>query len=192
MWQHCFYIWSLDNAARKGFPAAATARDEAADLLLRTYEGAEEFKAPNGKVYRWSNPAMAIPYGTAVNLLRLDFTDPQHPRETYVGNIANNTGEMYYYTMINAQYEFSGNEVDKLVAKLPKKVMEPQDWVLDPQFEKSFAEKSSNYTSESGAPASAVLARHDSPRAQKMYDFVRDWMEKKNSAKRLRGIELVK
>ena len=84
---------------------------------------------------------------------------------------------------------------EALIASLPKKVMAPEDWKLDPEFDKKFAEKFSWYTADSNGngPTSAALARYDNPRARKMYEFVRDLLEKRSSGdKRLRGIELVK
>ncbi len=123
---------------RKGFyPAAATVREAEADLLYRIFEGREEFKAPDGKIYRWADPAAMIPYHTAVDLRRLDCTDPKHIKDIFIKNITDNTGAMYYYTMVNRQHSFKGDEA--FAATLPKKIMEPENWTLDPEFAKKCA-----------------------------------------------------
>ena len=196
MWMQCFYIWALDNAARKGFPSAAGARDDAADLLLRLYEGKEEFKAPDGETYRWANPGIAVPYSIAIDVRRLDCSDPKRLKDTYVRNITDNTGAMYYYTMVNVQNEFYGpKETAALVERLPKKVMEPEDWRVDPEFAQKYGKAFSGYTVDinGNGPTSAALARYDNPRAQKMYQIVRDLLEKHvPEGKRLRATEFVK
>jgi hypothetical protein len=188
MWQECFNVWMLDNAARKGFPSAAAVRDAEAEIFYRLYENEDEFKAPNGKIYRWENRGDIIAYSTAISIRRLDFSDPKHVKDTFIKGITDNTGAMYYYTMVGWQY-FGGD----LAAKATKKVMEPEDWVLDPAFEKQFGERHTGYpTTENGlAPTIAALARYDNPRAQKLYEYIRDLMEKREP-RRVRGTELVK
>ncbi|MCG3179108.1 MAG: hypothetical protein BIFFINMI_01439 [Phycisphaerae bacterium] len=190
MWQQAYYLCMLDNAARKGFASAANVRDKGADLLLRLYEGKEEFKAPDGKVYR-SLPNLAIPYSTAVNLMRVDWTDPAKPKVNVLRNITANSGEVFYYSMLNAQHAYTDNA--KLAAALPKKVMEPEDWRLDPAYYEKHKDDASYYTYEPNGWTSAALARYDNPRAQAMYGFVRKYMDGfLRPDRRIRGIELVK
>ncbi len=202
LWMHVFYVSALDNAARKGFyPAAAEARDEAADLVLRMYECNEEFKAPDGKTYR-SRPEFAIPYTMATDIRRFDCTDPKKIKTTATKTITDNTGAVYYYTMLNEQWgEYqhhkSPEEIQALWAKLPKKVMGPEEWQLDPEYLKRQEEKltqlrNPGYHEEANGATSAALARYDNPRAQKMYEIVRGFIEKARGPNRVRGVEYVK
>ncbi len=188
-WQECFNIWVLDNCSRKGFPSAAVAREAVADLFYRMFEGKEEFKAPNGKVYRWENPGCIVPYHMAIDLVRLDFTDAKHVKETFITGIADNTGAMWYYTLVNLQNQYKGDE--KLAAKLPKKVMEPEDWPLDPEFEKKTLRNVSQYMlSGENGPTFAALARYDNPRAVAIHDYLCAQRDKlMNPNKRMRAIE---
>ena len=170
-WQECFNIWVLDNCSRKGFPSAAVAREAVADLFYRMFEGKEEFKAPNGKIYRWENPGCIVPYHMAIDLVRLDFTDPKHVKETFVKGIADNTGAMWYYTLVNLQNQYKGDE--KLAATLPKKVMEPEDWPLGPEFEKKNLRNVSMYMlSHENGPTFAASPHYDNPRAVAIHDYL--------------------
>jgi hypothetical protein len=212
LWQQAFFVWSLDNAARKGFyPEAAQARELAADILYRLYECIEEYKAPDGKTYR-SKPEMAIFYNTAVKVLRWDFADmKKNPglMRSPVRCITNNTGEMFYYTMLAEQW---GNCITQALTKdastMPdptntgKRILEPEDWKLDPEFIKKYTEKRGmdkkgfmpGYHEEANAPTSAALARYDNPRAQKMYEIVRGIMADFHAVHepQPKGIEYVK
>ena len=189
-WQCGWLIWALDNAARKGFPAAAAVRDGAADILLRLYEGDEEFAAPNGKVYRW-DPSYAMAYQVAVDLLQVEFLDDGTEKDTFLRDITGNTGEMYYYTMVNDCHKYwFGDPADYAAwkASLPRKVMRPEDWLLDEDLAR---QNRSTLPHEYGnAECSAALARYDNPRAWRMYDYVRGTMEGKPD--RVRGIEYVR
>jgi len=197
-WQHCFFVWSLDNAARKGFyPVAAEARDGAADLLIRMYLCDEEFKAPDGKTYR-NDPLQAIPYQMAIDVRAMDFTDPKNVKETFLRTLADNTGAIYYYTAVNEQNAYP-QVTDELLAKLPKKIMQPEDWRFDPEITRKRDEVevrkslgNPGYHDEANGPTSAALARYDNPKAQKMYEFVRGLIEKAYGPNRIRGVEYVK
>ena len=196
-WQYPWYVWALDNAARKGWPDAAVARDQAADILFRMYEGQEAFKAPNGKTYRFK-PDHAMAYSVAVCLFTVEYLDGGGEKETYAGSITDNTGAMYYYTMVNCQYmHYFAKKEDKAAwvkANVPKKVMRPEDWLLDPAFEKKFMIRPGGWHDYGNEPCAAAMARYDNPRAQKMYDFVRPWIDRRRGSgpRRIRGIEFVK
>jgi len=194
MWQYAWLVWSLDNTARKGWPAAIPIRDGAGDLILRLYEGKEEFKAPNGKVYRY-DPRHAMPYSLAISLVQVEFLDNGRELDTDRGSITNNTGAMYYYTMVNVNHQhFFGNRkkaYEAWRAKLPGKVMRPEDWHLDPAFEATFREKPGGWHDYGNEACAAALARYDNPRARHMHRFVRDRIDKRrgDGPKRVRGIE---
>jgi hypothetical protein len=189
-WQYTWLVWSLDNTARKGWSTAAAIRDGAGDLLLRLYEGKEEFKAPNGRTYRY-DPAYAMAYQIAIDLLQVEFLDNGQERDTFIRDITDNTGEMYYYTMVNDCHKYwFGDKADYEAwkRKLPKKVMRPEDWPLDEELARS---QRSQLPHEYGnAECSAALARYENPKAWHMYEFVRRTMEGKPD--RIRGIEYVR
>jgi hypothetical protein len=189
-WMYTWLLWSLDNTARKGWGEAAAIRDGAADLLLRLYEGKEEFQAPNGKVYRY-DPAYAMTYQIAINLVQVEFLDNGRERDTFLRDITGNTGEMYYYTLLNDchKYYFADKaDYEAWKAKLPKKTMRPEDWQLDEELARK--QKSQLPHEYGNAECSAALARYDNPKAVHMYDFVRKTMEGKRD--RIRGIEYVR
>ena len=203
-WMYTWLCWSLDNTARKGWPQAATLRDGAADFLLRLYEGAEEFTAPNGKVYRY-NPKHAMAYSIAIDLIQVEYLDNGYEKDTSLGSITDNTGAVYYYTLVNDchKYFFSRKSPEYAAwkAKLPKKIMRPEDWVLDES--KALAGKGALSNEYGNAECSAALARYDNPLARHMYGIVRKSMGRGESVKnaglkirngklRIRGIEYVK
>ena len=100
--------------------------------------------------------------------------------------------------MVNCRYmHYFSKREDKAAwvkANVPKKVMKPADWKLDPAFEKKFTSRPGGWHGYGNEPCAAALARYDNPRAQKMYNFVRPWIDKRrgNNPKRTRGIEFVK
>jgi len=200
VWMYAWLVWSLDNASRKGFGRAAGIREGAADLLYRLYAADEEFKAPNGKTYRY-NPALAMPYNMALRLVRVEFRDDGKEIETDLGPITDNTGKMLYYNLVNEshQYWFAGS-TSAGYRKWKKEhvtgqVMKPEDWRPDPNLEQRAVEESVGSWHDYGNEAcAAALARYANPRAQKMYEYVRTWIEKKrtDNPKRLPGTEYVK
>jgi hypothetical protein len=202
LWQHTIFVYALENASRKGFyPAAAEARDLAADFLIRLYAAEDEFKAPNGKTYR-TMPQGAIPYYTATTVHRLDYTDPNNVKVLSTKDITGNTAEVFYYTMLEQQCQ-SLKEKGRIADMIPKgkTTVEPEDWKLDPEFEKEWYARytskgfSPGYHEEHNASVSAALARYDHPRAQKMYELVRAWMADFHANPRQsqpKGIEYVK
>ena len=156
-----------------------------------------EILAPDGKIYR-NNPVLAIPYQMAVDVRTRDFTDPKNVKETNLRTITDNTGAIYYYTAVNEQNAYP-QVSDELLAKLPKKVMQPEDWKFDPEITRKRDEvevrkslHNPGYHDEANGPTSAALARYDNPKAQKMYEFVRALIEKAYGPNRIRGVEYVK
>jgi len=77
-WQYAWVVWALGNAADKGFEKAKPVRDWAADYIVGLYTSKDEFKAPDGKVYRY-DPRDAMPYSTAVALLETKIIDTKVP-----------------------------------------------------------------------------------------------------------------
>jgi len=193
-WQYTWLVWSLDNAARKGWADADKAREARANLLYRLYEGKEEFTAPDGEVYRF-NPAHAMSYSLAVCLYNVNFGGQENnEKDAPAGNISDNTGAMYYYTMLNVehQYYLQGPAYANWFKALPKPDMTPADWKLDPAFvQKRFTNNPGGWHDYGNDSCSAALARYDNPRAQQMYDYVRNWMEQHPTKNRVRGLEYV-
>ena len=194
IWQYTWLVWSLDNTARKGWTKSAQIRDDAADILLRLYEGQEEFRAPNGRTYRFEFKG-GMPYSLAVDLIQVEYADDGQEKDTFLRPITN-TGEMYYYTLVNISnmHYFSDKQKQEAwAARLPSEIMKPEDWKLDPTVEKKGTGGLSHEYGNS--ECSAALARYDNPLAEKMYQFVRRTM---NAARRpdyqprFRGTEFVK
>ena len=203
LWQYTWLIWSLDNTARKGFPAAAGVRDKAAELLLRIYEGKEEYTGPDGKIYRYKAED-AFPYSTAIDMIQVAFNDDGTEKDTFLRDITDNTGAMYYYTMINTAncyslYDAKSRiEYNKWKKTLPRKVMRPEDWPLPARMARRGPGEA--WHEMSNAECSAALARYNNPRARKMYEMVRKIMDSNtevrghlpDTRKRIRGIEYVR
>jgi hypothetical protein len=194
IWQYTWLIWSLDNTARKGWPQCTQIRDDAADILLRLYEGKEEFTGPNGKTYRFEFKG-AMPYSLATDLIEVEFNDKGQEKDTFLRPITN-TGEMYYYTLLNISnmYYFTDKQKETAwVAELPGRLMKPEDWQLDPAVEKKGTGGLSHEYGNS--ECSAALARYDNLRAEKMYQFVRKTINEASRPDyqpRFRGIEYTK
>ncbi len=103
-WQYAWVVWSLGNTADKGFPKAAAVRDWAADYIVGLYTSTDEFKAPDGKVYRF-DPRDAMAYSTAMELLQTKIVTARNGKETLqvVRSVKplDNYGEIWYYTKMN-------------------------------------------------------------------------------------------
>ena len=107
-WMYAWVVWSLGNAAHKGFDKAPAVRDWAAEYIVGLYTSEDEFLAPDGKTYKY-NPRDAIPYSTAIALLETEIVtmkngkkgmklmDPKKRRRKYLENY----GAIWYYTKLN-------------------------------------------------------------------------------------------
>jgi len=194
IWQYTWLVWSLDNTARKGWPRSAQVRDDAADILPRLYAGQEEFTAPNGRTYRFEFKG-GMPYSLATDLIQVEFTEEGREADQFLRPITN-TGEMYYYTLVNISnmYYFTDKQKQRAwIAKLPSKTMKPEDWKLDPTVEKKGAGGLSHEYGNS--ECSAALARYDNRRAEKMYQFARKTINearRPDYQPRFRGTEYVR
>jgi len=198
VWMYAWLIWSLDNSARKGFARAAGIRDKGAELIFRLYEATEEFKAPNGKVYRY-DPRYAMPYNLALRLVKVEFRDDGREVETDLGSITDNTGKMYYYNLVNASHEYwfpGNNDAYKAWKRkhVTRKLMRPKDWPVDAKLEQKMASGAGYWHDYGNEECSAALARYANPRARAMYKYVHDWIDRRRSGSsgRLHGIEYVK
>jgi hypothetical protein len=128
-------------------------------------------------------------------LIRVEYGDNGQEQDTLLRPISN-TGEMYYYTLVNISnmHYFSDRQKQQAwIDSLPSKTMRPEDWKLDPAVE---AKGTGGLSHEYGnSECSAALARYDNPRSQKMYDFVRKTIEeapRPDYQPRFRGTEFVK
>jgi hypothetical protein len=108
-WQYAWVVWSLGNAADKGFDQARPVRDWAADYIMGPYTSPDEFTAPDGKVYRY-DPRDAMSYSTAVQLLdtQLDARSGQKDIRVIrkLGDLEN-YGEIWYTTKLNEDNAWS-------------------------------------------------------------------------------------
>lgn len=107
-WQYAWVVWSLGNAADKGFEKAETVRDWAAEYIIGFYTSDDEFKAPDGKTYRY-DPKDAIPYSTAVQLLDTKIVTKDGKKIIQVngdGAFLENYGAIWYYTKLNVDNSY--------------------------------------------------------------------------------------
>lgn len=108
-WQYAWLVWSLGNAADKGFDNAKPVRDWAAEYIIGFYTSKDEFVVPDGKTYRY-DPRDAMPYSTAVSLLETQVVAGADGRDSIkvVRKIKDleNYGEIWYYTKMNEDNAF--------------------------------------------------------------------------------------
>jgi len=112
-WQYAWVVWSLGNAADKGFPKAEAVRDWAAEYVVGFYTSTDEFTGPDGTVYRY-DPRDAMPYSTATQLLDTKIVTKNGKRTIQAvgtGKFLENYGEIWYYTKLNidnSHYDHTG------------------------------------------------------------------------------------
>ena len=110
-WMYSWVVWSLGNTADKGFPEAVAVRDWAAEYIVGLYTSKDEFKAPDGKVYRY-DPADAMPYSTATTLWEWTYaTTKDGKKRIKLGKKIKdleNYGEIWYYTKLNEDNSYHG------------------------------------------------------------------------------------
>jgi len=103
-WMYAWVVWSLGNAADKGFEKAKPVRDWAAEYIVGLYTSDDEFTAPDGKVYRY-DPKDAMPYSTAIALLETKVVTDKNGKKAvkFVRKIRHldNYGAVWYYTKLN-------------------------------------------------------------------------------------------
>jgi len=117
-WMYAWVVWALGNAADKGFVERAPAvRDWAAEYIIGLYTSEDEFKAPDGKIYRY-DPRDAMPYSTAIALVDTEIVETKIPVADASGNktfktvpgvkaidlepkYLDNYGAVWYYTKLN-------------------------------------------------------------------------------------------
>jgi len=109
-WQYAWVVWSLGNAADKGFRKAEVVRDWAAEYIVGFYTSDDEFTGPDGKTYRY-DPRDAMAYSTATQLLKTEVvtgTDgAKRIRVLGEGPFLENYGAIWYYTKMNEDNAFS-------------------------------------------------------------------------------------
>lgn len=112
VWQYGWAVWSLANAADKGFAKAGAVRDWAARYIVGFYASDDEFKGPDGKTYRY-DPRDAVAYSTATELVKTQLVPgPNGTRLIKVvgpGKVLRNYGEIWYYTKLNVDNSWHDN-----------------------------------------------------------------------------------
>jgi hypothetical protein len=118
-WMYSWVVWALGNAADKGFEQAPAVRNWAAEYIVGLYTSEDEFKAPDGKVYRY-DPRDAMPYSTAIALLKTRVVDKKASDSKTLKGVEvvdwtprylDNYGAVWYYTKLNVDngwYEQDG------------------------------------------------------------------------------------
>jgi len=111
-WQYAWVVWALHNAANKGFAKAGPVRDWAAEYVIGLYTSDDEFKAPDGKTYRY-DPRDAMPYSTAIALLETKIVPlaggKKGVRQVRKIRHLDNFGEVWYYTKLNVDNGWYGD-----------------------------------------------------------------------------------
>jgi len=195
-WQYTWLLWSLDNAARKGWAEpAAGLRDWGAKFLTGLYLSKDTFTAPNGKTYR-AQPAHAMSYQFPLAVETVEWDENGREKSTNRRPLRN-FAEMYYYLMVNAAHQYSRGKMKPWLAKLPKRKMRPEDWPLPADVEAKFlAEKVGRWHDYGNEASAAALARAGLSGAEEMYRFVRAAMDSYEKARwrhpRNRAVEFVK
>jgi len=112
-WMYSWVVWTLNNAAGKGFPKAAPLRDWAAEYIIGFYTSKDEFEAPDGETYTY-DPKDAMPYSTATELWEYEiYNDKRGIRRSKLTRKIkdiDNYGEIWYWTKVNSDNMF-GNTV---------------------------------------------------------------------------------
>ena len=108
-WQYAWVVWSLGNAVDKGFAKAGPVRDWAAEYIVGLYTSEDEFKAPDGRTYRY-DPRDAMAYSLATQ--RLDtkvVTGKDGKMRVEVvaeRDFLENYGALWYYTKLNVDNSY--------------------------------------------------------------------------------------
>ncbi|MHC4717677.1 MAG: hypothetical protein ACYS5V_11955, partial [Planctomycetota bacterium] len=79
-WQYAWVVWGMGNAANKGFDKAPGVRDWTAEYIVGLYTSDDEWKGPDGKIYRY-DPRDALPYSTAIALLETEIVTDKKGRK---------------------------------------------------------------------------------------------------------------
>ena len=112
-WMYSWVVWSLGNAADKGFAKAGPVRDWAADYIVGFYTSKDEFKAPDGKTYTF-DPRDAMSYSMAVSLHEYEvYTGKNGVRLVRLGKKIkdlDNYGEIWYWTKVNSDHMFGNTK----------------------------------------------------------------------------------
>ncbi|HET6429388.1 MAG TPA: hypothetical protein VFJ30_13310 [Phycisphaerae bacterium] len=113
VWQYSWVVWSLGNAVDKGFAKAAPVRDWTAEYIVGFYTSDDEFKAPDGKTYRY-DPRDAVAYSTAIEVVKTEVVTGPDGKKTVkmvegAGRPLENYGEIWYYTKLNVDNSFHDN-----------------------------------------------------------------------------------
>ena len=170
-WMYTWFVWSLDNTARKGFDEAAAIRDWCAEFIIGLYTDRTPFRAPDGKTYVM-DPEVAMSYSMPVALVKPNVEpgvwktyEYLRPFESY--------GEMYYYYLVNESNQFRGSEGFKGV--LPPDPS-PENWRIDHQRLASFKPKHASWEFYANGDCAPTLVRLGLPGADKVYAHVKQKM----------------
>ena len=105
VWMYAWAVWSLTNAADKGYAQAKPIRDWAAEYIVGFYANDDKFTAPDGKTYTY-DPKDAMPYSTAVSLYKHEiYTSDKGIRRVRLGKKIkdlDNYAEIWYWTKVNS------------------------------------------------------------------------------------------
>ncbi|MHC4717202.1 MAG: hypothetical protein ACYS5V_09550, partial [Planctomycetota bacterium] len=114
-WMYSWVVWTLGNAADKGFAKARPLADWAAEYIVGFYTSDDEFKAPDGKVYTY-DPRDAMPYSTATQLWEYEIVSQtvggraiRRTKLTRKIKNLDNYGEIWYWTKVNSDNMYSGS-----------------------------------------------------------------------------------
>ncbi|MHC4718491.1 MAG: fibronectin type III domain-containing protein, partial [Planctomycetota bacterium] len=111
-WQTAWLVWSLGNAVDKGFDQMEEARDWIGEYIVGFYTSDDEFVGPDGVTYTY-DPKDAMPYSTATSVWNYQVVTSSHgydisDKTTKIKNL-DNYGEIWYWTKVNQDNEYSDN-----------------------------------------------------------------------------------
>ncbi|KKM49391.1 hypothetical protein LCGC14_1556890, partial [marine sediment metagenome] len=110
-WQAAWAVWSLGNAADKGFTQMEPARDWLAEYIIGFYTSDDEFVGPDGVTYTY-DPRDAMAYSTATSLWTYEVVWDAAKGYYLCNKLAkikdfDNYGEIWYYNKVNQDNEWT-------------------------------------------------------------------------------------
>ena len=167
-WMYTWFVWSLDNTARKGFPEAAPIRDWCAEFIIGLYTDRTPYLAPDGETYVM-DPEAAMSYSLPVALVKPVVAPGAWQRYEYVRPIES-YGELYYYYLVNESNQFKGSE--GFQGQVPADPA-PENWRIDRKW---LAERKPSHPSwefYANGDCAPTLVRLGLPGAEQVYEHVK-------------------
>ncbi|MFH0945461.1 MAG: hypothetical protein V2A76_09725 [Planctomycetota bacterium] len=167
-WMYTWFIWSLDNTARKGFGEAAPIRDWCAEFIIGLYTDRTPFRAPDGQTYVM-DPEAAMSYSMPVALVKPAVEPGVWKTYEYLRPIES-YGELYYYFLVNESNQFQGSEGFKGI--VPGDTS-PENWRIDHQRLAGFKPRHASWEFYANGDCAPTLVRLGLPGAEAVFSHVK-------------------